>query len=470
MNAILTKQVDCYSKKAGKPPHPDSTCKPANAIQAATTGVKTTKDMNQESNLFKELVAGTKVLTIGVVKAVPGAFPVAHAPALRDAESQPCHPKSCDQPSSRKVLMGTESATLVKPDEPVELKGHRDPDPEQLMLPDWVDVKDAFMHSGAYTVSGQQDLEARYSTVRPSRKGPSMAKWYATCYPITGFDVNMTPMECMDYAESNTKTEISPLTTNGEGESDDDGHGDHPIYTVKPWSRIKATEAVALSLCDGAECAALSLKKVAWEDIEIDHIIAVEKSKTQRKIRDAVNPATDTFPGVEHGLNGSHDITLITEEDIRTMPRGTLKLFLAGPECVDVCKLRLLPDRASYKGPKTPPGQDPRHGLDGKYGMAFRVTIKIWDRVQKYHPKCKFFIENVVFDDMEEDWAEVCHVCDALGNLKPIIVCNQKITGEETNIMRMLLGLTADKATYQAPAEEWAARQKETKSQESMTT
>ena len=51
------------------------------------------------------------------------------------------------------------------------------------------------------------------------------------------------------------------------------------------------------------------------------------------------------------------------------MPRGTLKLLLAGPECVDFCKLRLLPDRASYKGPTTPPGQDPRPGLDGKYGM-----------------------------------------------------------------------------------------------------
>ena len=45
---------------------------------------------------------------------------------------------------------------------------------------------------------------------------------------ITGFDVNMTPMECMDYAESNMKTEISPLTIDGEGDSDDDS--EHPIY------------------------------------------------------------------------------------------------------------------------------------------------------------------------------------------------------------------------------------------------
>ena len=40
--------------------------------------------------------------------------------------------------------------------------------------------------------------------------------------------------------------------------------------------------------------------------------------------------------------------------------------------------------------------------------MTFRVTIKIWGWVQKYHPECRFFIENGVFDDMKEDWAEVC--------------------------------------------------------------
>ena len=137
--------------------------------------------MSQEqlSTLFKELVAGTKVLPIGVVNAVHGVLPVAHAPALRDAESHPCHPKRCDQPKPRKVVEGTKSATLLKSDEPVELKGHRDPDPAQLMLPEWVDAKDASRQSEEYAVSGQQ--EAWYSTVQPLRKGPSMAKWYAAC-------------------------------------------------------------------------------------------------------------------------------------------------------------------------------------------------------------------------------------------------------------------------------------------------
>ena len=88
------------------------------------------------------------------------------------------------------------------------------------------------------------------------------------------------------------------------------------------------------------------------------------------------------------------------------MPQGMLKLLLAGPECVVFCELCLLPDRASYKGLKTLPGQDPHPGLDGKYGMTFSFTIKIWGWVQKCHPECKFFIENVVFSDMKEDWAK----------------------------------------------------------------
>ena len=75
------KEEDCYTKnsKAGKPPHPDSKCTPAKPIQAAAVGAKTTKDMSQEqlSSLFKELVAGTKVLPIGVVDAVPGVIPAA---------------------------------------------------------------------------------------------------------------------------------------------------------------------------------------------------------------------------------------------------------------------------------------------------------------------------------------------------------------------------------------------------------
>ena len=54
-----------------------------------------------------------------------------------------------------------------------------------------------------------------------------MVKWYAECYPVTRFDVNMT---FIDYAES----KMSPLTGHdSEGESDDDQ--EQPINVVKPW-------------------------------------------------------------------------------------------------------------------------------------------------------------------------------------------------------------------------------------------
>ena len=161
-------------------------------------------------------------------------------------------------------------------------------------------------------------------------------------------------MECIKYAESRFNPTLTDHSDN-EGESDDDDQGQR-ISMVKPWVTVNSQEALGLSLCDGAGCAALPLKKVGWEDIELYCIIAVEKLKTQRKICDAANPATDAFPGVEHGLNGKHASTLITEQDVRTMPRDTLKLLLARPDdtgCVEFCKLRLLPDRASYKGPKT---------------------------------------------------------------------------------------------------------------------
>jgi hypothetical protein len=93
-------------------------------VQSAA-GQRTTKDLTQEqlSNLFKDLVSGTKVLPIAVVNAVPGVIPVAYAPTLQDVESKLCHPKRCGQPKPRKEAKGTQSATLVKTDEPDELKG-----------------------------------------------------------------------------------------------------------------------------------------------------------------------------------------------------------------------------------------------------------------------------------------------------------------------------------------------------------
>ena len=94
---------------------------------------------------------GTKVLPIGCVNAVPGDIPDAYAPTLQAAEANPCHLKRCDQLKTQKVLKGMQSVTLVKPNEPDELRGHQDPDPEQLMLPAVVEPKDAIMNPCYWT-------------------------------------------------------------------------------------------------------------------------------------------------------------------------------------------------------------------------------------------------------------------------------------------------------------------------------
>ena len=170
---------------------------------------------------------------------------------------------------------------------------------------------------------------------------------------------------------------------------------------------------------DGMGCMALALRS-RWEKLGYTRYIAIEKNKTNRMVCDAANPPDDTFPGIEHGLNGHHDIFDITEDDIKSLPKDSIGLFSFAAMCNDFSKLRLLPDRLDYKGPPRKPGVDPRPGLDGKYGKTLRKCIEILGWVMKYHPSAKVFSENVEFSDMRDDWKGVC---DALG--KPYIINHQ---------------------------------------------
>ena len=64
---------------------------------------------------------------------------------------------------------------------------------------------------------------------------------------------------------------------------------------------------------------------------------------------DAANPKGDTFPGVEHGLSGHHDIFDINEDHIKALPKDSIAILAFGAICNDFSKLRLLPDRLDYK-------------------------------------------------------------------------------------------------------------------------
>ena len=96
-------------------------------------------------------------------------------------------------------------------------------------------------------------------------------------------------------------------------------------------------ENIILSLCDGMGCLALSLKE-ALPSYRISKYIAIEKDAVKRRVADAANPRTKTFPGIEHGLNHHHDIYDITEDDIKAIPKDQLRLIGAGPECNDFSK------------------------------------------------------------------------------------------------------------------------------------
>ena len=59
----------------------------------------------------------------------------------------------------------------------------------------------------------------------------------------------------------------------------------------------------------------------------------------------------------------------VIPKELNQALRGGTRL---APECNDFSKLRLLPDRPGYNGPKGDPGTDPRKGLAGKHGKTFR--------------------------------------------------------------------------------------------------
>ena len=195
-----------------------------------------------------------------------------------------------------------------------------------------------------------------------------------------------------------------------------------PIYNVGDTEPDKGTQFVVLSLCDGMGCAAIAMQKAG---LPITRYSAVETNNRARAISSHANPKTDHFPGVDHSL--ANNIDDITEKTIMAFPRDSIKWLVAGPECSDFSKLRLLPPsdyfvkerqkQARDSGGRYIPVKSPREGLNGPKGKTFRTCIKIWGWVKKHHPNCAFLFENVAFNDMDSDWREVC---EALG--EPLII------------------------------------------------
>ena len=186
-----------------------------------------------------------------------------------------------------------------------------------------------------------------------------------------------------------------------------------PVYSVAATEADKGTQKIIISLCDGIGGGATALVAAGVQDVT--QYIGVENNPTARKIAKHANPKTDIFPGINHDWH--QDITKITEADIQALPAGSVVGLIAGTPCGDFSKNRLLPSTAPYvearmkqaknEGGKYVVTKFPRKGLSGKLGGLFRTAIQIWRWVKIHHPRATFFFENVVFNDMEDDWKEV---------------------------------------------------------------
>ena len=159
---------------------------------------------------------------------------------------------------------------------------------------------------------------------------------------------------------------------------------------------IPSGKSVLVTVFDGISGILMSLKKAGRLD-EFDLIVAVEIDGTARMISKAVVANLGIDIEVYRAIT---DVYELTKENLKAF--GNITLFSGGPLCEDFSRKRLLPD---FNGVK--PIGDPRPGLNGPKGRTFRQTIKLWELIQELNPDCKYFIENVVFDDMEADWKEV---------------------------------------------------------------
>ena len=154
-----------------------------------------------------------------------------------------------------------------------------------------------------------------------------------------------------------------------------------------------------ISLCSGMDCAALLAKQFS---IAPSEYLSVEISDKAQRVANAANPSSDHFCGLNH--HWKSDVLAICEDDILDLGREEVSFISFGAPCEDFSILRLLPPR--HKGDELNK-DNPRPGLKGQKGRIFLECIKILKWVLKYNPKCKYLVENVVFDDLYDDWNQI---------------------------------------------------------------
>ena len=153
------------------------------------------------------------------------------------------------------------------------------------------------------------------------------------------------------------------------------------------------SDGLWVSLCGGMDTLALVAKELS---IAPSRYVSVETATAARKVGQAANPKTDTFPGIDHGW--ANDVSLITKEMVVSL--GPVSMLGMGAPCQDHSKCRLLPARfaSDRKVVKRP-------GFNGDKGKVFKQGVQVIQWMLEVNPAMIFIVENVDFSDMKEDMA-----------------------------------------------------------------
>ena len=126
-----------------------------------------------------------------------------------------------------------------------------------------------------------------------------------------------------------------------------------------------------------------------------DTYIGVESKAVRRRIADYANPVLDTFSGISRVLG--HDVRNITREDIKKLGRIT-GLFSGWP-CGNLSWLRTR----NGKDGRIPTKDESNDLLGAESGLYYYMK-RIWEWIKEFNPDAVFFLENVAFNDMKDQW------------------------------------------------------------------
>ena len=145
-----------------------------------------------------------------------------------------------------------------------------------------------------------------------------------------------------------------------------------PVYIAKACQdTIESKESYVLSLYNNCSCLAHDIED-RFNSLGYTKCIALEGDYSQKAMAARSNPESTwtnrnmMFPGIQHGIRGTHSPSEVTLEHITNMPKDSVKLFMSN-----------IPSR---------------HSQANGSGTGWDDTIELWGWVKLHHKDCQFLI------------------------------------------------------------------------------